>query len=75
MLSYSETDVVRACSGLPRFDQDFVDHLEENGFLVVDGLKKHVEDFRFFGCSPEEYVRRYYIGHYSPQGNHFSPSR
>ena len=71
LLTYSETDVVRACSGQSRFDQEFVDHLEENGFLVVDGLQKHVEDFESFSCSPEEYVSRYYIGHYSPQGNHF----
>ena len=71
LLSYSEMEVVRACKGLPRFDQDFVDHLARKSFLVVDGLQKHEQDFKTFSCSPEEYARRYYIGHYSPQGNHF----
>jgi len=34
-------------------------------------LQKHVEEFRTFRLSPEEYVKRYYVGHYSPKGNHF----
>ena len=71
LLSYSSRDILHACQDAPRFDQTFVDYLGENGFLSVDALCKHVEDFRFFSCSPEEYIRRYYIGHYNPKGNHF----
>ena len=38
---------------------------------VVDGLQKHVEDYAAYGCTPDEYVQRFYIGHYNPRGNHF----
>ena len=71
LLSYSSGDVIHACRNVPRFDQIFVDYLRENEFLFVDALHKHVEDFKVFSCSPEEYVQRYYIGHYNPRGNHF----
>jgi hypothetical protein len=64
-------DVQKACLGQPRFDQSFVDYLTENEFTFVDALTAHVRDFSFFRCSPDEYVHRYYISHYSPKGNHF----
>ena len=70
-LSFMVEDVVDACKGLPRFDQPFVDHLNENDYLYVDTLEKHVEEFKTFRLSPTEYGNRYYIGHYNPRGNHF----
>jgi hypothetical protein len=69
--SYMSSDVVAACHGRPRFDQPFVDYLERQDILFVDSLAKHVEDYAHFGCTPEEYAARYYIGHYAPTGNHF----
>ena len=71
LLSYSSRDVIPACKGRPRFDREFVDYLESEAFLFVDGLKAHVEDYRAFRCTPEEYASRYYISHYNPRGNHF----
>lgn len=70
-LSFMSEDVVDACKGLPRFDQPFVDHLNENDHLYIDTLEKHVEEFKTFRLSPIEYAGRYFIGHYNPQGNHF----
>jgi hypothetical protein len=72
-LSYSVQDVADACSGRPRFDQEFVDYLREDDLPVADVLPKHVDDFGCSGCPPEEYAQRYYIGagHYNPKGNHF----
>lgn len=70
-LSFSEAEVLKACGGVPRFDQPFVDHLQENGVLFVDVLDSHVDEFVSFNLSPEQYMRRYYIGHYNPKGNHF----
>jgi hypothetical protein len=71
MLSYSWRDTLDACQGVPRWDQSFLDHLREQGVLFVDTLQKHIDDFALFRCSPEDYVQRYYIGHYNPRGNHF----
>ncbi|MDP7132956.1 MAG: hypothetical protein QF437_20845 [Planctomycetota bacterium] len=71
LLSYASPYTQTACEGNPRFDQWFVDALAEKGHLFVDSLAKHVEDFQSFRCTPEEYIRRYYIGHYNPLGNHF----
>ena len=31
----------------------------------------HVEDFKSFKLSINDYFKRYFIGHYSPAGNHF----
>ncbi len=62
---------MRACEGGPRVDQAVVDFLKEKEIPFVDGLSKHLEDFRSFRLSPREYVRRYYVGYYKPQGNHF----
>ena len=71
ILSYDSDTVSRACHGLPRPDQSLVDFLKEKNIPFVDVLAKHCEDFQAFKLSTEDYVRRYYIGHYKPQGNHF----
>jgi hypothetical protein len=46
-------------------------YLGERGFLFVDSLEKHREDFADFHLNARDYIKRYYIGHYSPAGNHF----
>lgn len=71
LLSYSSDDVIRAIGGARRFDQPFVDALSRAGVCFVDTLAAHVADYASFRCTPEEYVSRYYIGHYNPHGNHF----
>jgi hypothetical protein len=52
----------------PRAFQEFVRGL---GVPVLDTVEKHVAEFRTFRISAKEYVDRYYIGHYTPTGNHF----
>ena len=71
LLSYSTRTVPLAIQGQTRFDQTFLDYLEREKILYVDMLKKHVEDYAAFRLTPQEYLVRYYIGHYNPQGNHF----
>ena len=71
LLSYAAADVADVLRGEPRFDQAFLDALVERRFQVVDGLRKPVEDYAAYGCTPDEYVQRFYIGHYNPRGNHF----
>ena len=71
LLSYPAREVVRACNGHSRFDQPLIDYLTENGLPFVDSLERHVADFGTFTGTPEKYASKYYIGHYSPIGNHF----
>jgi len=70
-LSYGGRKAAAAIRGEPRFDRVLLEHLERLGLVFFDGLAAHLEDWRDFSCTPEEYVRRYWIGHYAPAGNHF----
>ena len=63
--------MIRACEGRPRIDQSIIENFRQKKILFVDGLAKHKKDFRNFNLSPQDYVKRYYIGHYNPRGNHF----
>ena len=57
--------------GQNRYDQEIVDFLNENDIDYIDMNLVHVEDFRSFGLSINDYFKRYFIGHYNPAGNHF----
>lgn len=57
--------------GGTRYDQEIVDFLEENEFNVFDMNLVHCEDYKSFNLSVDDYCKRYFIGHYSPAGNHF----
>ncbi len=54
-----------------RYDQQIVDYLRGNGFRYFDMNEVHVRDFQDFRVPFDEYKKRYFIGHYSPAGNHF----
>ena len=54
-----------------RFDQQFVDFLEKKRLRYVDLLEAHLADFAQFKVSVEDYLKRYYVGHYNPRGNVF----
>lgn len=71
LLSYGSGHTEAACEGKERFDQPLLDYLDANGFRYADSLAAHVRDFGMFNCTPRQYVRRYYAGHYSPAGNLF----
>lgn len=55
----------------PRYDQEIVDFLQEKKFLVFDMNVVHQEDYKSFNLTPNDYLKRYFIGHYNPAGNHF----
>ncbi len=57
--------------GRARYDQEIVDFLRENGFTCFDMNVVHLEDFKCFRLTYEQYRQRYFIGHYNPSGNHF----
>lgn len=57
--------------GADRYDREIVDFLNENRFNYIDMNLLHVEDFKSFNLSVNDYFKRYFIGHYNPAGNHF----
>jgi hypothetical protein len=54
-----------------RYDKQMVDFLQANQFNYFDMNLCHVADYKDFNLSIEDYYKRYFIGHYSPAGNHF----
>ncbi len=81
LLSYGRSrlgDLLKG-EGKDRFDRAFIDYLERNNVPYVDVLRKHLEDYRKFSLSYEDYTDRYYVraagaavfGHYNPLGNLF----
>jgi hypothetical protein len=61
----------RLLEGGKRYDQEIVDFLKDNDINYIDMNLVHVEDFKSFNLSINDYFKRYFIGHYSPVGNHF----
>jgi hypothetical protein len=57
--------------GKPRYDQTIVDFLEQEKFRYFDMNVVHVEDYKNFSIPFDQYLKRYFIGHYNPAGNHF----
>ena len=57
--------------GEARYDQEIIDFIEENDFRFFDMNRVHAEDFKKFKIPLDEYMQRYFIGHYNPSGNHF----
>jgi hypothetical protein len=72
VLSFIYVNFRRLQEGSQRFDQTFVDFLDRKGWPYVDTLAAHLADFSQFKISLDEYLKRYYIGHYNPHGNHFA---
>jgi hypothetical protein len=57
--------------GGARYDREIVDFLKQSNMNHIDMNLMHVEDFKSFNLSADDYFKRYFIGHYSPAGNHF----
>lgn len=54
-----------------RYDQEIVDFLKDSKIRTFDMNVVHVKDYENFKLSFGDYRKRYFIGHYSPAGNHF----
>jgi len=57
--------------GEARYDQEIVDFINANGYQYFDMNEVHLDDFKKFNLTLDEYIDRYFIGHYTPSGNHF----
>ncbi len=71
VLSFPGNSVAEYITDGIRFDEDFIPFLEENGLPYVDLLEEHARDFKKHSLGIEEYVEKYFIGHYNPLGNYF----
>jgi hypothetical protein len=58
-------------NGISRYDQEVVDFIRKENLNFFDMNEVHVQDYKKFNLSLEEYMNRYFIGHYNPSGNHF----
>ncbi len=54
-----------------RYDQPIVDFLVREKFNYFDMNEVHLRDFKKYNLPYNEYMKEYFIGHYSPRGNHF----
>ncbi|MHC1763069.1 MAG: hypothetical protein AB9869_02015 [Verrucomicrobiia bacterium] len=54
-----------------RYDQEVVDYLAREQLDYFDMNEVHLRDFKKSNLPYEEYLNQYFIGHYSPRGNHF----
>ena len=54
-----------------RYDQEIVDYLTKEQFNYFDMNEVQLRDFKKSNRPYEDYQRQYFIGHYSPRGNHF----
>ena len=72
VLSYGPRAITKAFRDGRRFDQEFVDYLNHLGLPYIDLLKAHQADFAEFNIGLEDYLSRYFIGHYNPLGNFFT---
>ena len=54
-----------------RIDKDFISFLQAENLPHVDLMAEHALDFKQHNMEIEEYIDKYFIGHYSPLGNFF----
>lgn len=54
-----------------RYEQEIVDFLQDNDYDYFDMNVVHVEDYKNFKLSVDDYYKRFFINHYNPAGNHF----
>ncbi len=72
LVHFDPSGVLRSLvTGEARYDQEIMDYIRENEFRYFDMNEVHVEDYKAFNLSWDEYMKRYFIGHYKPAGNHF----
>jgi hypothetical protein len=56
--------------GLPRDDQATVDYLAREGIEYFDMNLVQLRDSRESSLPWDQYLQKYFIGHYNPLGNH-----
>ncbi len=71
VLSYGGYTIKQFIDNGFRFDQSLVEFFEKRKLPYVDLMQAHKEDAANFKVSTDQYLARYFIGHYRPLGNFF----
>jgi hypothetical protein len=71
VLSYGAYTLKQFIDGGTRFDQALVDYLSAAQLPCVDLRAAHAAEAAQFKGTTDEYLARYFIGHYNPLGNVF----
>ena len=71
VLSFPPTSVARRINEGKRWDQPFVDFLNDRRLPVIDLMEAHLKDYAKYKISVKDYLEQYFIGHYNPRGNLF----
>ena len=73
LLSYGTRAIQRACDGGAKLADDvaLLEWFRERRIPTFDVFDAHVADFAQFRISSADYIKRLFIGHYSPAGNEF----
>ena len=71
ILSYPGKRLAKYIAEGTRFDQEFVDFLNQKKLLYVDLLEEHKKEFLNYKLDINDYINKYFIGHYNPLGNFF----
>lgn len=71
VLSYGGYTIKQSIDDGKRFDQALVDYLDRQKLPYVDLMRAHATDAARFRLSTDDYLSRYFVGHYNPLGNFF----
>ena len=72
ILSFGRTNLRKCLNGEDRFDRSFLEWITGRGYHVADMLSEFTRDFEQSKLPIEDFINRYYIGHHTPAGNHFT---
>ena len=71
VLSYPADYIAKAHEEKYRWDQSIIDFINSKNLQLVDLGQVHLDEFKQFSINLEEYLKKYFIGHYNPLGNMF----
>ena len=71
IVSPSFSAVVNTLDGKPDWDQRFLEFGKTQNFGFIDLRESHARNLEMWKMDATAYRKKYFIGHYSPAGNHF----
>ena len=71
VLSYPGRTIASYIEKKTRFDQSFLEYLQNKNLPYIDLMQIHAQDYRKYNLELKDYIENYFIGHYNPTGNFF----